>query len=91
MRKEEVEIYSDATNAAVIRHSVRKFPGLLVQGDTLYSMYQRAETVLNELNPETDIYFEMLDLKELLEGMVKHYSSVLQHHDHPLPFYTCED
>jgi len=36
MRTEVVEIYSDQANAAVIRHPSRKFPGVLVQGDTLH-------------------------------------------------------
>ena len=36
--KESVEIYTDATNCAVMRHSARRFPGVLVQRDTLHSM-----------------------------------------------------
>jgi len=35
MRTELIEIYSDKSNAAVLRHPGRKFSGLLVQGDTL--------------------------------------------------------
>ena len=42
MRSESVEIYSDTTNAAVLRHPGKKFPGVLVQGDTLYTMCQAA-------------------------------------------------
>ncbi len=38
MRKEYVEIYSNATNMAVMRYPVRRFPGVLVQGDTLSGM-----------------------------------------------------
>ncbi|WP_425506589.1 DUF6959 family protein [Sphingomonas kyeonggiensis] len=38
MRTELIEIYSDATNAAVMRHPGRQFPGMLIQGDTLYSL-----------------------------------------------------
>ena len=38
MHVESVEIYSDATNAAVMRHPGRRFPGMLIQGDTLHSL-----------------------------------------------------
>ena len=39
MRKATVEIFSDATNATVIRHPERRSPGVLVQGDTLYVVW----------------------------------------------------
>jgi len=35
MRTENVEILSDRTNTAVMRHPGRRFPGVLVQGDSL--------------------------------------------------------
>src|SRR5262245_1747536 len=38
MHVEQVEIYSDVSNAAVMRHPGRRFPGVLVQGDTLYTL-----------------------------------------------------
>ena len=38
VRTELVEIYSDKTNAAVLRHPGRHFPGVLVQGDDLYAL-----------------------------------------------------
>jgi hypothetical protein len=34
MHVEKVEIYSDKTNSAVLRHPARKFPGVLIQGAT---------------------------------------------------------
>jgi hypothetical protein len=36
--KESVEIYSDATNCAGLRHSAWRLPGVLAQRDTLHSM-----------------------------------------------------
>ena len=88
MRKEEVEIFSDATNAAIMRHPNRKFPGVLVQGDTLNSMLKSAEIVLHSLDSNEDLYYEMRDLKEILEGMVSHYKTVLLQHGESLPFYS---
>src|SRR5215467_14557846 len=48
MRVDQVEIFSDATNAAVMRHPDRRFPGLLVQGDTLSTLYQSADLICQE-------------------------------------------
>jgi hypothetical protein len=45
MHVEPVEIYSDTTNAAVMRHPGRHFPGLLIQGDSLYGLCGRADDV----------------------------------------------
>jgi hypothetical protein len=49
MKKEEVEIFSDASNMAVMRHPGRNYPGSLIQGDSLYSLLQVAKEVKNEI------------------------------------------
>jgi hypothetical protein len=48
MRVEPVEILSDRTNAAVMRHPGRRFPDVLVQGDTLYTLCQAADAACRE-------------------------------------------
>ena len=45
MRKEQVEIYSDTSNASVLRHPDRHFPGCSVQGDTLHGLRQSVRRV----------------------------------------------
>jgi len=88
MRAESVEIYSDATNAAVLRHPARRFPGCLIQGDTLSSFLQSIRVVRNEshrLSPEAAD--ELADISERLEGLLAHYKSVLIEHNIPLPFF----
>ena len=86
MRTEEVEIYSDATNAAVMRHPGRKFPGVLIQGDTLYSLCQRADFIARSLNPSSDEFEELNDLRNHLWSLLTHYKSVLVEHDYEIPF-----
>jgi hypothetical protein len=88
MHVEAVEIYSDAANAAILRHPGRRFPGLLIQGDTLHSLcisidhvYSKARS---ELDPDT--LKEMNDLRESMWDFVSHYKSVLQEHGLQLPF-----
>lgn len=41
----EVEIFTDRGNGAVLRLPNRKFPGLLLQGDTLVNLAAMAESV----------------------------------------------
>ena len=88
MRVESVEIYSDATNAAVLRHPGRSFPGLLLQGDTLHglcSQVDRLHAVAKGLLPE-DKFDELTDLRAHLRELLAHYKQVLMQHGRSLPF-----
>jgi len=87
MRTEAVEIFSDATNAAVMRHPGRQFPGVLIQGDTLHSMCRRADVVCRGAVKGSEAYDELNDLRNHLWELLTHYKAVLQVHDIPLPFY----
>jgi predicted RNase H-like HicB family nuclease len=89
MRKESVEIYSDASNAAVLRHPGRSYPGVLLQGDTLQTLVQSLQVVLAEspsLSEEASD--ELSDVVERLEEFLAHYKSVLREHSIDLPFYA---
>ena len=88
MHVENVEIYSDETNRAVLRHPGRNFPGILIQGDDLNSLCQIADRVCtagrNTLNSEN--YAELNKLRNALWGYLLHYKAVLGEHDISLPF-----
>ena len=43
MKKLEVDVLSEATNAAVVRMPDRRFPGLVVQGDKLIDLNAQAK------------------------------------------------
>jgi hypothetical protein len=89
MKNANVEIYSDATNMAVMRHPGRRVPGVLVQGDTLFGIVQELGKVLSEKDKlSEDTAVGLGDLYELLSGMLKHYSAVLDEHGMDLPFYS---
>jgi len=45
MRKVELEVFSDTVNGAVIRHPMRRFPGVLIQGDTLMTMLESVHSL----------------------------------------------
>lgn len=86
MRLEQVEIFSDNVNSAVLRHPERRFPGILVQGDTLYGLCQRADVVCQKLSYNSPGFDEMNNLRNALRGLLNHYKSVLGEHDLSLPF-----
>ncbi|MDH6170906.1 hypothetical protein M2282_006086 [Variovorax boronicumulans] len=90
MRKEQVEIYSDTSNAAVLRHPDRNFPGCLVRGDTLYGLrqsvrrVQRSAHLLDE-EAAADLA-DVADVADHLESLLNHYKTVLAAHAIKLPF-----
>jgi len=86
MRADTVEIYSDATNAAVMRHPGRRFPGVLVQGDTLHSLWMQADLACREAGPGSRGFEEISDLRNRLQELLIHYKVVLGEHRIPLPF-----
>jgi hypothetical protein len=86
MRVEPVEILSDETNAVVMRHPARRFPGVLLQGDTLYTLCQRADVACREAGRASPGFEEMNSVRNHLWGLLSHYKQVLIEHDLPLPF-----
>jgi hypothetical protein len=87
MRIDQVEIYSDQTNAAVMRHPGRRFPGLLVQGDTLHSLFRRADLVCKEIEQDSPAFEEANDLRNTLQEYLSHYKAVLARHEIEPPFF----
>ena len=86
MRIDSVEIFSDLTNKAVMRHPGRIFPGVLMQGDTLYALCQRADLACNEVGRGSPGYGEVNDLRNALWSYLTHYKATLTEHGMKLPF-----
>ena len=86
MRVEPVEILSDRTNAAVMRHPDRRFPGVLLQGDTLYTLCQRADAACRGAGRASPAFEEMNSVRNHLWELLSHYKQALSEHDLPLPF-----
>lgn len=90
MRLEQVEIYSDASNMAVMRHPGRRFPGMLIQGDSLYNLCQMAEDLCSSVANNPKAREHALFLREALRDRLDHYKTVLAQHSIPLPFVEGE-
>ncbi|MEN3749630.1 hypothetical protein TPR58_20825 [Sphingomonas sp. HF-S3] len=87
MRTETVEIYSDASNAAVIRHPGRQFPGMLIQGDTLHNLSRMAAAALAGAVPDTDHWYDLQELADDLRVRTEFYIQVMREHGLELPFF----
>jgi uncharacterized protein DUF6959 len=87
MRVEPVEICSDTTNVAVMRHPGRHFPGVLIQGDNLYSFCQSADEVCSSIGRGSPGFGQTNDdLRNALWSALCHYKATLDEHKLPLPF-----
>lgn len=88
MRTANVEIFSDQSNAAVMRHPERRFPGVLIQGDSLYVLCRQADAACAGAKPSAnaDAYDELNNLRNTLWSYLNHYKVVLSEHQLPLPF-----
>ncbi|MGX5730140.1 DUF6959 family protein [Pseudoxanthomonas beigongshangi] len=89
MYEAQVEIYSDRTNAVVLRHPGRKRPGVLVQGDTLFNLFQHADVVCEAARGRLteDAQRELVELRDALLAYLDHYRTVLSEHGMEPPFH----
>ncbi|MEM9798542.1 MAG: hypothetical protein AAF919_18780 [Pseudomonadota bacterium] len=81
-----MEVYSDQKNAVVIRHPDRRFPGILIQGDTLHQLCAQADQGLSMLDPTSDAFKELNSVRNALWSLKCHYKDVLVAHDIGMPF-----
>ncbi|WP_421704805.1 DUF6959 family protein [Aliiroseovarius sp.] len=86
MYEATVEIYADTPNAAILRHPGRRFPGLLLQGDTLNALCQDAQRLHALLPPGSEVAEELAELRDQLTTLRDHYTATLKAHDLPLPY-----
>ncbi len=88
METKLVEVYSDASNHAVMRHPGRRFPGSLVQGDSLFNLVSAAREVLRRASQlkDRELIESATELKDELESRLAHYEAVLVEHGLALPY-----
>ena len=88
----DIELLDATINAAVVRMPGRRFPGIVVQGDTLHSWSVLADSLMSSVNsaPEIDpeVVLDMSELADLIRSHVDQYESVLRAHGLALPYPT---
>jgi hypothetical protein len=88
MKKETVvDIYAEETNFAVIKISSRKYPGVLIQGDSLYALLSTVTDVIELFNVDKEEAMEGLRyLYDELNWRVECYQEVLKENGEPFPY-----
>ena len=83
-----VDLLDPASNSAIVKLSTREFPGVVLQGDTLHSLYRRASTALSALDPDTQHEHNSLELVvDTLRGCLDVYEETLARHGYSLPYF----
>jgi len=85
-----LEVFSEDSNYAVIKPPGRRYPGAVIQGDSLsilcHTAKQIAEAVRDNRTDHEDFPYDIEELLHSLVGRLHHYQSVLEKHSHGLPF-----
>jgi hypothetical protein len=84
----EVNLLSRPINFAVVQLTGRKFPGVVVQGDTLHSLLKRVDelTRLLKSGKTSEVSDGLEDIRDQLMEAMKHYESVCADRGISLPF-----
>ena len=88
METKPVEIYSEDSNFAIIRVPSRRFPGCVVQGDSLSILLGNAKTVWEKVKDsrDEDLVGSAQELVESLRARLDYYERVLTEHGIDLPY-----
>jgi predicted RNase H-like HicB family nuclease len=88
MTKIEVECFSTEVNAVVVRTVGRRFPGVIIQGDSLHIIMQQVDEIarLSDASQNFELQDAISKLRENLDRYVAVYEDALREHDIPLPY-----
>ncbi|RSN99577.1 hypothetical protein DMH26_18000 [Streptomyces sp. WAC 05379] len=88
MKRVEAELLTDGGNEAVVRLPGRRFPGLLIQGDSLHILRDdMAEVVRACEHGDLTVAGESASLLlSNLDALLARYSAALEDHEIPRPF-----
>ena len=90
MERVEVEVYSHAVNALILRTPGRQFPAHVVQGDSFHQLFVLAQSLLERARAcgcaDPELEGEAEELRDQLWGRVQHYEEVLSQAGFTLPY-----
>jgi hypothetical protein len=88
MPTETANILSQVSNSGVVQMPGRRFPGIVMQGDTLSNVFDSVRFLLAEFRSRRDEerYFETLMFAEQLQGQLLHYEQTLSERGMGLPY-----
>jgi hypothetical protein len=84
------EILSHIPNSGIVQMPGRRFPGLVLQGDSVNNLYRCLLMVLEDAKSrrDEDLYYEVLTHAQVMEGHLLHYEQTLTCAGIQLPWPT---
>jgi hypothetical protein len=88
MQERQLEVYSEVTNSGIVRMPGRRFPGVVLQGDTLSILFYDAIEIFERVRNTTDedLYLTTLGIAQQLKAHLLNYETVLREHGIDLPY-----
>ena len=90
MERVQVETYSEDTNAWIVRTPGRKYPALVIQGDSFSILFTAAQSVLERARAcqckDHELVEEAEELRDLLWNRLSHYEQTLRESGFDLPY-----
>ena len=90
MKPVELESYSQDTNAWVVRTPGRKFPALVIQGDSFSTFFVTAQSIVDRVRAsnceDAELLGEAEELRDLLWAHLRHYEETLRNNGFDLPY-----
>lgn len=90
MKVVELEVFSETSNYAIVRPPGRRFPGSVIQGDSLSILSAEANAIaeqIRSLNIEDEEFLYLVqEHQEKLLDRLLHYQRVLEEHGIALPY-----
>jgi hypothetical protein len=76
MDTKKVDMIENVVNCPIVQVEGRSYPGVVIQGDSLFSLYRSAEKLLSSVNSDSDNYD--YDAAEFLRDSLKEYVSAYE-------------
>jgi hypothetical protein len=87
MQRIEIEMLSETSNCPVVKTPGRKFPGIILQGDSLKALFDVAVEVRDRCDKNNDeLCAAAGELKDRLGGFVAAYEQAMQVNGLELPY-----
>ena len=90
MKREELEVFSEASNYAIVRPPGRNFPGAVIQGDSLSILCAEARAIASQVRSlkieDEEFLYLVQEHQDKLLGRLLHYQRVLAEHGITLPY-----
>lgn len=89
MPQVKAKVIANNTNCSIVQIDNRAFPGVLIQGDSLYSLYTKADKLFNfieNLGEDHELYEQSEFLRDSLKEYLLVYENCLNEHNQRLPY-----